>query len=81
MPTKLMLLEVGAVVAGGFEAVEGELRGDVFGGEFAAAQAGVAAFEQVVGEELVVGADAPPRRRRADGRSGLPWCRAGGAEL
>ena len=51
------LLEVGAVVAGGGEAVEGELGGDVFGGELAAAQAGIAAFEEVVGDELVLGAD------------------------
>ena len=36
---------------------EGELRGDVFGGELAAAQAGVAAFEEVVGDELVLLAD------------------------
>ncbi len=51
------LLEVGAVVAAGLEAVEGELGGDVFGGELAAAEAGAAAFEEVVGEELDVGAD------------------------
>ena len=51
------LLEVGAVVAGGGEAVEGELRGDILGGELAAAQSGVAAFEEVVGDELVLGAD------------------------
>ncbi len=51
------LLEIGAVVAAGFEAVEGELGGDVLGGDFAAAEAGAAAFEEIVGEELDVGAD------------------------
>src|SRR6266851_2036384 len=51
------LLEVGAVVAAGFEAVEGELGGDVLGGYLAAAQAGAASFEEIVGEELDVGAD------------------------
>jgi hypothetical protein len=51
------LLEVGAVVAAGFEAVEGELGGDVLGGDLAAAEAGAAAFEEIVGEELDVGAD------------------------
>jgi len=35
----------------------GELRGDVLGGELAAAEAGVAAFEEIVGDELVLGAD------------------------
>jgi hypothetical protein len=34
-----------------------ELGGDVFGGQFAAAQAGIATFEEVVGEVLDVGAD------------------------
>ena len=51
------LLEVGAVVAGGLEAVEGELGGDVLGGQIAAAEAGAAAFQEVVGEEADVGAD------------------------
>ena len=51
------LLEVGAVVAAGFEAVEGELGGDVLGGDLAAAEAGAASFEEIVGEELDVGAD------------------------
>ncbi len=51
------LLEVGAVVAAGFEAVEGELGGDVLGGDRAAAEAGAASFEEIVGEELDVGAD------------------------
>ena len=51
------LLEVGAVVASGLEAVDGELGGDVFGGDFAAAEAGAASFEEIVGEKLDVGAD------------------------
>ena len=51
------LLEIGAVVAAGFEAVEGELGGDVLGGDLAAAEAGAASFEEIVGEELDVGAD------------------------
>ena len=51
------LLEVGAVVAAGFEAVAFELAGDELCGELAAALAGIAAFEEIVGEVLVVGAD------------------------
>jgi hypothetical protein len=51
------LLEPGAVVAAGFEAVEGELGGDVLGGDFAAAEARAASFEEIVGEEAHVGAD------------------------
>src|SRR5579863_4473679 len=39
-------LEVGAVVARGFHAVQGKLSGDVFGGEFRSARAGAAAFKQ-----------------------------------
>ncbi len=33
------------------------MRGDVLGGDFAAAEAGAAAFEEIVGEELDVGTD------------------------
>ena len=44
------LLEVGAVVAAGLQAVERELRSDVLGGEFASASAGATAFEQIVGD-------------------------------
>ena len=60
-------LEVGAVVAAGLQAVERELGGDVLRGEVAAAQAGVAAFEQIVGEEFYVGSDL----FRVDGSFGL----------
>src|ERR1035438_2891090 len=51
------LLEEGAVVTAGLEAGEGELGGDVFGGEIASADAGAAAFEKIVGEEADVGAN------------------------
>jgi hypothetical protein len=70
-PDEVDLLQIGAVVATGFEAVEGELRGDVLGGEFASAGSGAAAFEQIVGEELDVSADIfgiDGRFRRLDGR-------------
>ena len=50
-------LEVGAVVTGGLQAVERELRGDVFGGDVAAALADAAAFEQVAREKLDVRAN------------------------
>ena len=51
------LLEVGAVVAGGLEAVEGELGRDVFCRKIASAKAGAAAFKEVVGEEANVCTD------------------------
>ena len=51
------LLEVGAIVAARLQAGQGELGGDVAGGEVASADAGAAAFEEIVGEELDVGAD------------------------
>ena len=43
-----------AVVAGGFEAIKSELRGYIFGGQFAAAQARATAFEEIVREKLHV---------------------------
>ena len=49
------VLVVGAVVAAGLEAVRLELRGDVLLRDLVAARAGAAAFEQVAGEELIVG--------------------------
>ncbi len=50
-------LEIGAVVAGGLQAIEPELGGDVFGGDVAATLSGAAAFEEVEREEADVGAD------------------------
>ena len=44
-------LHVGAVVAGRLQSIQRELRGDVFGGDVAAALSGAAAFEQIVRQE------------------------------
>ncbi len=52
------LLQVAAPIAGGLQAGEGELVGDVVGGELAAAQAGVAAFKEVGGDEAIGFTDA-----------------------
>ena len=54
---EINLREVCAVVAAGLEAGESELSGDVGCGEVAAANAGAAAFEEIVGEKADVGAD------------------------
>ena len=51
------LLEVGAVVAAGLEAVQGKLRCDVLCDELAATQSGAATFEEIVGEKLHLRAD------------------------
>ena len=51
------LLHVGAVVAGGLQAVQGELRGNVLRRNIAAALPGAAPFEQVVGQEAHMSAD------------------------
>ncbi len=50
------LLEPGSFVAGGFEAVQFELGGDVLGCELVAASAGAAAFKKIKGKEADVGA-------------------------
>jgi hypothetical protein len=44
-------LHVRAVFSGGLQAVEGELGGNVFGGDVATALAGAAPFEKIVREE------------------------------
>ncbi len=47
-------LEVGSVIAGGFDAGECELRGQVFDGEIAATRADATPFQQIAGEEFHV---------------------------
>ena len=44
-------LHIGAVFAGGLQAIERELGGNVFGGQVAATLAGAASFEKIVGKE------------------------------
>ena len=51
-------LKEGALIAGRLEAVEGELRGDIFGGQFTAANADAAPLQQVIRKKLDVRADA-----------------------
>ena len=51
-------LKVSAVIAGRLGSQQRELRGDVLGGEFAAARADASAFEQIAGQKLHVSADA-----------------------
>ena len=51
------ILEVGAVVAGGLGADQRELRGEVLGGQLAAARADAAPFQQIARQELDVSAD------------------------
>ena len=60
---EVYLLEEGAAVTAGAEAVRGELGGDELGGELATALAGVAAFQQVVREVLIIGRGWRRRRR------------------
>jgi hypothetical protein len=48
------LLEIGPVVAAGFQAVGFELRGDVDCGNLTPARARAASFQQIIGEKLDV---------------------------
>jgi hypothetical protein len=74
-------LEVAAVIAGGFEAVESELRFDVFGGKLSTARAGSSAFEQIEREKAHMGANlfridgggcgTGSRGQSFDGRNGI----------
>jgi hypothetical protein len=62
-------LQITAVVAGGLQAIERELRGDIAGGDIAAACAGAAPLQQIVRQELNVGANpvgTDSRHRRRD---------------
>ena len=64
-------LEICAVVAGGLDAGERKLRGDVLGGQLASARAGSAAFEQIEREKAHMRANLfgiDRRRRGARGR-------------
>jgi hypothetical protein len=82
------LLQVGAVVAGRLDAHQRILRGHVVGGDVVAARAGLAAFQQVVGQEAHVRLDGVGRRREAErgglgggGAAGLAWrCAANGLD-
>ncbi len=55
---EIHLLQEGAVVAGGLQAVQRELRCDVIRGDIPAARAGGAALEQIIGQESHVLCDA-----------------------
>ena len=57
-PIKVDFLQIGAVIAGGLQAIQRELGGDVVCRDLAAARAGAASLEQVVGQEAHVRADA-----------------------
>ena len=57
-PDQREILEIGPVIAGRFQSAERKLRGDVFGGQIAAARADAAAFEQIAGQEFHVRAHA-----------------------
>ena len=54
-------LEIGSVVAGRVGSGDGELRGDVFGGQVATPSPDAAALQQIAGEEADVGPDAAAR--------------------
>ena len=54
------VLVIGAAVARGLQTVRLELRGDVLLGDLIAAGAGTASFEQVAGQELIVGGHGLP---------------------
>jgi hypothetical protein len=79
-------LKVGAVVARRLNASQGKLRGNVLGGQLAAAHAGAAALEQVEREKAHVGAnlfgvDGSSGSARGRRQAGNLWNRISGGLL